>query len=105
MRRQRLLWGCLTGGVAAFCTACSGHPSGVDRNDNTADHVKVTVANKGSETLYEVRVRIGDEEFKLGSFAPGIVASRKFIPTANQLGKTVIVAVEYEHEDEEVVHL
>jgi hypothetical protein len=88
-----------------LCAGCSTHPSVSGPDDGTADHLKVVVVNKGPEAVYEVKVYLGELELPFGSFDPDIIASRKVYPTPQQIGKKVTVIVEYENEDEEVVHL
>lgn len=105
MRNVWASYRCLLVAAMAVCAACAFHPTDRERSEETVAHVKVAVANKGSESLYEVKVRLGAEEFPLGNFAPGIIASRKFFPRPEQLGKTVTVVVEYEDEEERVIRL
>jgi hypothetical protein len=86
---------CILGVMVA---SCSTPTSSKYATDLASNKIRITVVNKGPEVLYQVKVTIADNECKLGSFAPGLYATKPISPTVNSIGKSFPTRVEFEDE-------
>jgi hypothetical protein len=77
-----------------------------ERVDHWADRVKIVVANKGPDVMYDFKVRFaGNERRFRDGFAPGIAVEGALWPAPASIGRPASVVIEYEDEDGNPVRL